>query len=163
MPPTIEDKTDTDKPVDTQNPANDIYKVPINIHHWAECHEGRPLHGLQESTTLGEGSTPEEARASLKSYLGYLENWLKLSFEERKRISPFELRDLRQGEIEKIPSCSRRYKNKRGEYTCGRALHTIPDNADRDNELINGNGEFGMCVLMNYDVPEFEDCPYNKR
>lgn len=46
--------------------------------------------------------------------------------------------------IRETPSCPLLNKNKEGQYICG-------------VETFNGNGEYGMCVLEQYDAPS--DCP----
>jgi len=50
--------------------------------------------------------------------------------------------------IRKIPDCKRRHINKNGDYVCGK-------------EMGSGSGEFGMCAIEGYDMPEF-DCPLRK-
>jgi len=49
--------------------------------------------------------------------------------------------------ILELPPCELLNRNKKGEFICGQ-------------ERENGNGEFGMCVLENYDEPF--DCPIDK-
>ena len=154
MPETLETQVE----IDTENPANNIFRVPIILYSWMKCLKGT-IQSEQASETLAEGSTPEEARDSLKFYPGYIDNYQKLALEERKRIPVF---DLRPGKIEQVPFCSRRHRNKKGDYTCGKALHAIPSHPDRDDEGINENGEFGMCVIMGYDAPGFPGCPYHE-
>jgi len=143
-------------------PANNIYHVPISIIIFGpSCSEGRPLQGRQETTTLAEGENKTAARLSLTTYPSFHRNWVNLTPEERKRITPFRLRS--KGKIEQVPSCERRFKNKRGDYTCGKPINSIEKHLDQTDEDINNNGEFGMCVVMGYDTPGFEDCPYNER
>lgn len=138
-------------------PVNNIYFIPITEIIALECSEGRPLIGHSETETLAEGNTFEKARDSLKNYPGYIDNYVNLKEESKKKIIPFKLSERAfQGNIEKVLDCDKRFKNLRGDYTCGKPIN---ENFEVDENVING--EFGICCIMKgYDIPEF--CPYNK-
>ncbi len=151
----------TQSPVQTQpSPVNNIYWIPIGELTAMECSEGRPVIGMRETYTLVEGNSKTDALTLLTTYPGFHLNYHKLTQEQKKRISPFR---LRPGKIEMVLFCNYRFKNKHGDYTCGRPLHDLPDELDSDNESVNINGLYGMCVLENYDAPDGLDCPYKHR
>ncbi|MGD2072489.1 MAG: hypothetical protein PVG65_03275 [Candidatus Thorarchaeota archaeon] len=137
---------------------NPIFKVPIFKFSFLECLGGETIQGERRSSCLIEAVGEIDAIVQLREYLGYWKNYNQLSKEERKKVIPFKL-DMK-GKIERILDCERRYKNQRGDYTCGRPVYSIEDHPDKDDECSNMNGEFGMCCIEGYDIPEY--CPYNK-
>jgi len=126
-------------------PVNDIYEVPIYLLSASLCSDGSQIRGRRKSSALVEAETPEEARANLMTYPGFINNWRNLALEEMKSIPPFILRD---DEITKVRPCERRQRDERGGYVCG----------ELQEDGING--EFGGCVLSGYDAPEELGCPY---
>ena len=85
---TLEDTEKEKQKVDTENPADNIYRIPIHLVSFLRCLGDETIKGIQESRTLAEGDTPEQARESLRSYPGCEENWYQLTQEQRKRIPP---------------------------------------------------------------------------
>lgn len=145
----------------TQRSANNVYWVPIKAVSFLECLDEPPAVGHRETKCLSEGRDAEFARSNLRDYPGCGENWNKLTPEQKQRIQPFLLDYDR--EVKKVPECQRRFKNRYGDYTCGLAVHDVEGHEDKDDESVNMNGEFGMCVIEGYDTPNFEDCPFNKK
>jgi len=125
--------------------VNDIYEVPVYLLSAHLCSDGSQIRGRQESSALVEASTPEEARANLMTYPGFIDNWRNLAPEEMKSIPPFILRD---DEITKVHPCERRQRDELGGYVCGKLQED------------GVNGEFGGCVISHYDAPEGLGCPY---
>jgi len=84
-----------------------------------------------------------EAETVTQAINQFFAEWEGANVGGNKREEQKALWIDREQEIYEIPLCPTLAKNRRGEYTCG------PPKA-------NGNGEFGMCVVMDYDAPE--DC-----
>lgn len=84
-----------------------------------------------------EADTPEDAVKT------FYEEWegAKIGGQEEEAKALWIDREL---EIEELPYCENLNISSRGEYICG-------------TEEESGNGEFGMCVLEQYDPPD--DCP----
>ena len=153
-------------------PINHIYKVKIKkIIFGPQCLDRTLLQGEKDDYTYVEADIPEEAIKEIKTWKSYFENWNKLPKEEKQNNSPFKLAESRIeqtlfGEYlmditEKVLKCSHRFKNKKGDYTCGIPVHDLEDNPDKDDDFINLNGEFGMCYIEGFSPSDLEDCPYN--
>ena len=124
------------------------------------CSNGEFLQGGENSYFLSEGDSSGEARIALRQSLRFADNWNDLPLEKRQKIGmPFR---FREGVIEKVLQCDKRFKNRNGEYTCGRPLHDLSNSPEYRAEAINTNGEFGFCVIEGFDVPDGLDCPYAK-
>jgi len=134
----------------TQTPINNIFWVPVEEIYFLECSGGGSIQGCRNIKYLSEADTPGEARIALRRELGFVDNYNDLPPEKRKNLVPFRFRD---GKIEKVLPCDKRYKSSLGDYCCG-----IP--VDINYDLDGESGEFGMCCLEGFDVPEEIDCPY---
>lgn len=97
-------------------PVNNVYWIPIIEISALSCLNNEIAIGHYETKTLVEGNSSEEARENLRSYPGYVDNYISLKEEQKKRIKPFK---LREDKIEKVLDCEYRFKNKSGDYTCG--------------------------------------------
>jgi hypothetical protein len=144
-----------------ENTINNIWWVPILEISAMKCSEGRDLIGRRETKFLVEGDTLAQAIINATSYPGYVDNYRNLTEEQRRRITPFKL-DLEK-RAERVLFCSHRFKNRTEDYTCGIPVHDIKRHEDQHDKSVNINGEYGMCCIMGYDVPDFSDCPYKKR
>lgn len=139
-----------------KKPSN-IYRVPIEEIYFLSCVGNEIAQGGKDTFALAEGETPGEARISLRKSLAFADNYNDLPSEKRKWIKPFR---FREGNIEKISDCEKRFVNRNGEYTCGVPVHDIEGHPDRKDESTNGNGEFGMCCIERYSIPCGIGCPY---
>jgi hypothetical protein len=111
----------------------------------------RHLIGGRSTFCLVEADSEEEAKQI------FLTEWDGAKCGSR---SP-ALRIADDAKIIKYPHCDLMYKNRRGEYTCGRPIHDIEGHEDQHNPHWNDNGEFGMCAIGGYDCPE--GCPLYPR
>ena len=143
-------------------PVNNIYHVPIEKLSALECSDGGQLIGAQETTILVEADNEVDAVMKVTEDPQYISNYAQLTLEQKKVLAPIRL-NRKRGEITEVLHCERRFKNRRGDYTCGRPIHDIPEHSDKDDDMFNINGEFGMCCIEGYDVPEGFDCPYEKK
>jgi len=137
--------------------VNNLYWVPIETIHFHECLDGGSLQGGRDTKTLVQADSPGEARIALRRLNDFADNYNDLPVEKRKGLRPFR---FREGEIEQVLACDKRHESKRGGYTCGRPLYDLPGEPGSDDESVNGNGEFGMCCIDGYDIPEGLGCPY---
>ncbi len=144
-----------------KEPVNNIWWIPILEISAMKCSEGRDLIGHRETKFLVEGNTHEEALADVRDYPGYIDNYKLLDEKDKKRITPFKL-DLEK-RAERVLFCDKRFKNKGGDYTCGIPIHNIEGHIDKDDEGSNINGEYGMCCIIGYDVPDGLNCPYKRK
>lgn len=138
-------------------PVNNLYRVPVEIISFLECSEGRALQGACKTHFWVEANTPSEAERNLRSLPAFGDNFDNLSAGERKGLMPFR---LREGNVEQVRCCERRFKNRDGDYTCGKPIHDIEGNPDMDDDSINMNGEYGFCCIEGFDIPE--GCPYEE-
>ena len=91
----------------------------------------------RDTNCIIEAGTPEEA---IKIFHGKWEG-AKIGGKDRKSKALW----IDEGTpICGLPECALRHKNREGDYICGEEIG------------IQGNGEFGMCVIENYDAPD--DC-----
>ena len=129
-----------------------IFKVPILEYHFSPTLCGEPLQGVGSRYFLVEAPNPINAMLQVTREPGYRRNYNNMTREERKEVKGPKFR-LDTGEkIERMPDCELRHKNRDGQYTCGEVTGEYADN----------NGEFGMCVLQGYDIPESDHCPFYK-
>jgi len=133
-------------------PINNIYWVPIEEISFQACSDGSTIQGGHFTKTLVEADSPGEARIALRQLLNFADNYNDLSVEKRRRLKPFR---LAEGEIEKVLECGRRFKNNRGDYTCGK-----PVNEYGEYDPSGINGEFGGCCIDGFDFPDGDLCPY---
>ncbi|MEK7182272.1 MAG: hypothetical protein AAB679_00740 [Patescibacteria group bacterium] len=95
------------------------------------------LIGREQKTIVIEGRNPKDAVE--KFYNEFEGAKIGSKNEESKALW------IKKDEpILELPNCKLLYKNKNGKCTCGK-----PET--------DGNGEYGMCILENYDPPE--NCP----
>ncbi len=135
-----------------------IFKVPVGIFEFLETLR-KPLQGKRHHHYLVEGTNKKDAKLLLTKEPSFWRNYNQLPIEKRKKLQPFTL--LRKGKIEEILACEKRYKNKRGDYTCGKPIYSIENHEDKNDKMVNMNGEFGMCCIEGYDTFDSPDCPYN--
>ncbi|MFH1290421.1 MAG: hypothetical protein ABIH92_03365 [Nanoarchaeota archaeon] len=142
-----------------EEPVNNIYRIPVWTIHFMQCLGDEVMQGRQEASLLAEGDCVAEAVVSLSKEPGYANNYNDLSPEERRGVTPFRFGDAG---IEKVLFCDRRFKNQRGEYTCGMPVHDIEGHPDQQDEGSNLNGEFGFCCIdRGCSIPEAGfGCPY---
>jgi len=145
---------------ESPTPVNNIYWIPIHELSAMSCSVGRAIIGREETFTLVEASSPIDAMTKLTEYPGFHLNYTKLTQEQKQRIFPFR---LRPGRIEYVLFCEHRFKNRNGDYTCGKPLHDLPEEPDSQDEGFNMNGLYGMCVLENCNSPDGLNCPYKRR
>jgi len=140
-------------------PVNNIYGVPVETISFLECSEGRALQGACKTHFWVEANTPNESERNLRSLPAFEDNFNKLSVEKRKGLRPFR---LREGNVEQVRCCEKRFKNRDGEYTCGKPIHDIEGNPERNDDSVNMNGEYGFCYIEGFDIPEDLGCPYEE-
>lgn len=99
----------------------------------------RYLAGIEEKKTIVESNSPEEAVKR------FYQEWEGARIGGEKEYEK-ALWINRKVPILELPNCKLIHKNKNDEYTCGEVEES-------------GNGEYGMCVLEEYDPPE--NCPIN--
>ncbi len=141
-------------------PINNIYWIPVNAIQRMLCQDGGQIQGYQQTRFLSEGDSPGEAKIALRQSLAFADNYNDLPDEKRKGILPFR---FREGKIEQVLCCEHRFKNKNGNYTCGRPHHDVEGHPDQHDTTINMNGEYGMCCIEQFSVPEGIGCPYEKK
>ncbi|MDD5193007.1 MAG: hypothetical protein PHF67_00300 [Candidatus Nanoarchaeia archaeon] len=144
---------------ETLEPVNNIWWIPIIVA--SGVADDGALIGPRPSSFLVEGNTSEQASATARTFLGYIDNYVPLDAGKRAKLKPFRL-SLR-GIAEKVRVCDHRFKNRDGAYTCGRPIYSIRGHRDRDDEGFNMNGEHGMCCLEGFDPPEGLNCPYKTK
>ena len=140
------------------NVTQPIFKVPVWIYSFLPTLE-KPAQGIQEKFVLVEAENETKARLSLTKEPGFWKNYNAASPEEREKIKGPFFRLKREGKIEKILDCEKRYKNKEGDYTCGRPIHSL-SRVERKLYTNKTDGEFGMCFIEGYDFGP--SCPYDK-
>lgn len=132
-----------------------IYDIPVYFFETlgktlnGETLQGTSLGSLLEESYFGKVGVKLKLRLSP----AFWKNYAKLSPEERKKWNPFK---FREGKIERILSCEKRYLSKGGKYICGPP--TTDDQPDEDSP----NGYFGGCYIHGYDNDDLSFCPYNK-
>jgi hypothetical protein len=124
-----------------------VYAVPVKVYDGVLV--GTDIAICSHTTFYEEGTSPEDVVAKLKSCPNFLDNYNRMSPENRKGRMPYVLRDE---EIKQEPDCEIRYTNGRGEFICGEC---------ENPELERSSGIYGMCVLEVYDPPENLGCPYD--
>lgn len=140
--------------------VNNIWWIPILEISAMKCSEGRDLIGHRETKFLVEADNSDKVLENAREYPGYVDNYSKLTEEQKRRITPFRL-DLEK-KAERVLFCSHRFKNRTDDYTCGKPVHDIEGHEDKDDDSANINGEWGMCCIMGYDAPDFLNCPYKR-
>ena len=137
--------------------TSNIYRIPIYEISFLQCLEGFAK-GICALHYFSEGENSIEAALKLTKAPSYWENYIKLSFEERKFLKPFRLRFDK--EAEKIPACENRHKTERGDYVCG------PPMTDLEYDIHAINGEFGDCMCQGFWAVYSDDlrdsCPYRE-
>ena len=128
-----------------------IFKVHIRQYQFVESFAGS-VQGTGENYFLVEAPNQINAMLQITKEPGYIKNYNRMTPEERKKIKSPKFRLDTEKRIERVPDCEIRHKNKYGQYTCGEVT----------GEYDDLNGEFGMCAVQGYDVPETEECPFNR-
>ncbi|MFH1452020.1 MAG: hypothetical protein ABIF88_02510 [archaeon] len=142
-------------------PTNNWYWVPVEEIEFLSGYPSGTLQGGRRSRLLIQANSEAEAATELSRSPRYAENWNGASSEERREAgSPFR---FREGPIEKILSCDKRYINRRRDLTCGQPLHDLEGECGHDDDSINSNGLYGMCCVEGYDVPDNIGCPYAEK